>query len=1836
MSIYKIKNIILLALISFSYAVTIKGSVYDEKTKEALIGASIFIEGTSYGTASDIDGSYSINIPKPDKTYNLKSSYIGYIDFNQKIKILNDTDIYVDIYLKSSSVDMDETTVTAQKRQDKVTDSPAAIEIVSAGDIKREESTNLGSYLKGIKGVDFTSSGINNYSISVRGFNSSFTSRLLTLTDGRIASIPALRVINYSTVPQSSKDIENIEIVLGPSTALYGANAHSGVVNITSKSPADSEGLDISMSGSINDDRNLQKISSRWASKLTKDLSMKVSGMYLQGNEWEFIGEREYKLHTYPYTGTPGRVIDGKDNNPWRSDFSSLLYGTTNDNRVVRIGDGEPYSEDDPNYDPDGDGVAGEDWFNGVDDDLDGLVDEDYFESDGIDNDGDCVNDTNFDGCYCCGWFDENNNGIWDEGEIANGDENVDENIDVNEDTWFDGVDNDGNGAIDDNNEQFTGAQAFPNWSSYIENDVIVFNGRGNEYNFAEPFEDYGTDNTWSQGDTSSINWDGNGSEFNGEWDCDDNGNCENFIDFNGDGVWNSGEKNQWYFPGNTQIDNQHLRGSHYYDEETVKLLFDVFTYDYGYDGMPGDYAFYDHENDISYGFIDTEGDQEFSAWEGGNTLGNTTPIPFEGCVDVNNDGDCSDNIGPFWYNSGNWDCGLDGLCPDDEGWTAADYGEGNGEWDTFDWNNDGQHNQGDTWDPSSWSDLNTDGIVNIEEVDLNQNGIADENEAWMDNFPYGDNIYTDQDILLDCGQDGLCPGDAGYPGPDAGEGNGVLQWDSGELDGVFDAGDGCFGCESENFIDSDNDGIWSYGEPYTDDNLGKYGTISYEQCLGIGGIFSDDNQDGIGYCGDGQYTLQDYQDNYTITDDVNGDGLSDYPDFEVKNAKAEIRLDYDPSKDLNLSFQSGYSWSKLQQITGTGRYLADGYEYTFYQLRGRYKNLYTTLYLNQGNSGETRGYDLGNVIRDKSKNIAFQLQHNFDVPSINTNIVWGVDFFKTIANTNGTVLNDGPNGYDNDGDQWFLSADEIDNDGDSNDYIDWNGNGYPDAGDFELNPFLDELLGEDGIFGTEDDVLQFGGTIYSPGVNPDGLIYADGIDNDGDGSDLDGDNYPYFQEIYSGTDPNDPSSYPQFDTDGDGIFDTSAPIADSDWAVDELIDEAWCSDDNFHQEYYGFVPSQYFSGTRDGRLWECNEGIDEPDEFLDVESLEQGFYLQTKTIMNDWLAGSNGNIELVTAVRMDKHDKLEEGLQIAPKFGLFYKPTEAHTFRLTYGKAYNTPGAITLYTDLFIRRIGPMLYYLRGNKDGTPYERVGSNEASSIQAPQMKINGEFYFIGESADAEYWSGMNDAGDYVNYNAPYEERVDGAPYFFTFQNSGFLNVPDYIPLDTALYTVYVPELVDTGRVYTPLEALNVPDVDPIKTEKIQTIEIGFKGFLTERIHASIDYYTSFYEDFFSAPTIITPLIVKRNLNSPNGTNAEFAINNIVGLLPMNYNSGNAPFGTQWDGMDNDNDLQSHLSYPLFENSAFNPNLSSENLTPIYDGFYNIDFTNPIYNVDTNGDGEMDHFNWYESEGFDWAGNEEPGQWGLVDYILCGEGAWYGLDGSAPPCGSGTAYGDTIGVTIYNPEDVVNTTQAMESGIIDFTVGDGSDFWVPVGIDEYSPIGGLSEAEVITSPIIGADGQPLTGPGTAYTPLHSVLAPMNYGEVNMQGIDLGLAYLFPEYKLAFDANFSFYSSTEYYNSLTKKNDPINAPKFKMNAGVSWGSPIGDIALKYRHVDQFEWSDGIWKGTLGPYDLFDLLYSIKLNEYLELNLTGQNIFDFKHKQILGGAVMGRQIIMRLSASL
>ena len=110
---------------------------------------------------------------------------------------------------------------------------------------------------------------------------------------------------------------------------------------------------------------------------------------------------------------------------------------------------------------------------------------------------------------------------------------------------------------------------------------------------------------------------------------------------------------------------------------------------------------------------------------------------------------------------------------------------------------------------------------------------------------------------------------------------------------------------------------------------------------------------------------------------------------------------------------------------------------------------------------------------------------------------------------------------------------------------------------------------------------------------------------------------------------------------------------------------------------------------------------------------------------------------------------------------------------------------------------------------------------------------------------------------------------------------------------------------------------------------------------------------------------------------------------------------------------------------------------------------------------------------------------------------------------------------------------------------------------------------------------------------------------------------------------------YGTTDFYNELTKKNDPINAPEWKWNSSIKWNSPIGELALNYRHVNRFEWNDGIWSGIIGPYDIFDIHYNYVFTNNLEFSLSALNFMDDRHKELIGGATMGRQIIMRMTSN-
>ena len=218
--------------------------------------------------------------------------------------------------------------MSPSRRKEKVEDAPAAISVISKTEIRRESNTNLGDYIKGTKGIDFTQSGIDSYNITARGFNSSFSSRLLTLTDGRVANVPSLRLNAYNVIPVSFEDVEQIEVVLGPASALYGPNAHSGILNIITSSPIRSQGTSFNIQGGLigQDDTDLiKKFSFRSAHKY-KDFGFKVSGVLLSGQDWRHFNSDEYEGHDPLFIGRPNLIHNHLDDGGMLGEEDSPIF----------------------------------------------------------------------------------------------------------------------------------------------------------------------------------------------------------------------------------------------------------------------------------------------------------------------------------------------------------------------------------------------------------------------------------------------------------------------------------------------------------------------------------------------------------------------------------------------------------------------------------------------------------------------------------------------------------------------------------------------------------------------------------------------------------------------------------------------------------------------------------------------------------------------------------------------------------------------------------------------------------------------------------------------------------------------------------------------------------------------------------------------------------------------------------------------------------------------------------------------------------------------------------------------------------------------------------------------------------------------------------------------------------------------------------------------------------------------------------------------------------------------------------------------------------------------
>ncbi|MBS1271010.1 MAG: Colicin I receptor [Candidatus Marinimicrobia bacterium] len=206
---------------------TISGRVLNSKTQEPLPGANIVIVGTVMGTAADENGKYRLTGLSPGE-YLLQVTNIGYKAWTDTIEVRTGESRFLQIALIPTALQSPKLVVTGSKRSVRVTESPVSIGTISEDDLQLRMPTTLNEVLSLEPGVQMVGGDVNIRGSS--GYTRGAGSRVLVLVDG----VPLLASDNggiyWDAVP--TQNIDHVEILKGPGSALYGSNALGGVINI--------------------------------------------------------------------------------------------------------------------------------------------------------------------------------------------------------------------------------------------------------------------------------------------------------------------------------------------------------------------------------------------------------------------------------------------------------------------------------------------------------------------------------------------------------------------------------------------------------------------------------------------------------------------------------------------------------------------------------------------------------------------------------------------------------------------------------------------------------------------------------------------------------------------------------------------------------------------------------------------------------------------------------------------------------------------------------------------------------------------------------------------------------------------------------------------------------------------------------------------------------------------------------------------------------------------------------------------------------------------------------------------------------------------------------------------------------------------------------------------------------------------------------------------------------------------------------------------------------------------------------------------------------------------
>ncbi len=199
-------------------------------------------------------------------------------------KVLDFTDLSLE-ELKNVEI------VTASKTPERLSEIPAAVYVITQEDIRRSGANSIPEILRLAPGVQAARVTSTEWDVNIRGLNELYSNKLLVLIDGRSVYTPIFSGVFWDMQDVVIEDIERIEVIRGPGAAVWGANAVNGVINIITKSAAETDGTLLAATGGTEEGVGTVRYGDRVNAGLTYRLYLKYFSRGELAGEWNRLND---------------------------------------------------------------------------------------------------------------------------------------------------------------------------------------------------------------------------------------------------------------------------------------------------------------------------------------------------------------------------------------------------------------------------------------------------------------------------------------------------------------------------------------------------------------------------------------------------------------------------------------------------------------------------------------------------------------------------------------------------------------------------------------------------------------------------------------------------------------------------------------------------------------------------------------------------------------------------------------------------------------------------------------------------------------------------------------------------------------------------------------------------------------------------------------------------------------------------------------------------------------------------------------------------------------------------------------------------------------------------------------------------------------------------------------------------------------------------------------------------------------------------------------------------------------------------------------------------------